>query len=82
LTALLVKVSDKIQPAAKFIWWAFLVGSIWLCVGCISIRTHERGLIGARIDALQKARKIAFYNHSEETVKQINALIKKYETTN
>jgi hypothetical protein len=57
--------------------WA-LVG-VWLFSGCVSVAAYRRDVAQARIEAMQKCRKVAYYNHSEETVKQINLLIKKQE---
>lgn len=66
------------QPTAKFLYW---VGVAWLCswlmFGCVSVGAHNRDVSKARIDAWQKARKVAYYAKSEETVKQLNVLIKK-----
>lgn len=45
--------------------------------GCVSVGAHNRDVSKARIDAWQKARKVAYYAKSEETVKQLNVLIKK-----
>lgn len=42
-----------------FIGIALLVCALFIFPGCVSIKTHERGVDEARVETFQKARKIA-----------------------